>query len=674
MILKSIKRYWQIRTGRLETPVDGAGPFWIVSAAFHVLLIALLARFILDANEDKMVVLQAEAPLEEIIEEQEDVSLELNFDELEVAELGDDGRLGELVTEVAAPTVDVMTEESLNIDENVSEYGELFSQENFLDTTAATLAPVQVKGTVGTGTSSATGAVDRLTQEILFSLEERATTVVWVFDQSASLIQQREEIIQRFDRIYRELGLIDEQGHKAFKDKGDSPLLTQVIAFGADYSVLGEPTDDVDSVKASIGEIETDTSGIENVMTAVIKTVNLRKADRDIDRLTREPKRNVKIIVVTDEAGDDVQRIGEAIRVCNAVQIPIYVIGVPAPFGRPETLVKWVDPDPEFDQRPQWATVSQGPESIVGERLHLDFVGNFRELDLIDSGFGPFHLTRLCYETGGIYFAVHPSRTKPGRRVPSRNTRNYSSHLTYFFDPDIMRRYKPDYVSNQRYFEDLQKFPCRSALVEAANYTTTGDLSSPRLRFVKTNEAAFVNQVTRAQRNAALIEPPLNRLYEMLRAGESGRELEESPRWQAGYDLAMGRAIAAKLRAETYNGMLALIKTQKKFSPAVGDRPQNNTWILHPANATETGSQHRKLLEKAKAYLERVVDKHPGTPWALLAERELAIPIGWEWTEFYTAPPPEREVRPNNNNNVQRRRPMPRQNKTPKPMRKPPRL
>ena len=103
MILKRIKRYWQIRTGRLETPVDGAGPFWIVSAAFHVLLIALLARFILDANEDKMVVLQAEAPLEEIIEEQEDVSLELNFDELEVAELGDDGRLGELVTEVAAP-------------------------------------------------------------------------------------------------------------------------------------------------------------------------------------------------------------------------------------------------------------------------------------------------------------------------------------------------------------------------------------------------------------------------------------------------------------------------------------------------------------------------------------------------------------------------------------------
>ena len=673
MILKSIKRYWQIRTGRLETPVDGAGPFWIVSAAFHVLLIALLARFIMDANEDKAVVLEAQAPVEEIIEEQ-DVSLELDFDELEMAEIGADGGQGELISEVAAPTVDVMTEDTLNLDENVSEHGELFSPENFMDTSATAFAPVHTKGSVGAGTSSTAGAVDRLTQEILFSLEERATTVVWVFDQSVSLLHQRGEIVQRFDRIYRELGMIDEQGHSAFKDKGDSPLLTQVVAFGADYSVLGKPTADVDAVKASIEGIETDSSGIENVMAAVIKTVDLRKSDRDIDRLTREPKRNVKIIVVTDEAGDDVQQVGKAIQVCNAVQIPIYVIGVPAPFGRPETRVKWVDPDPEFSQRPQWAIVSQGPETIVGERLHLDFGGNFRDLDLIDSGFGPFHLTRLCYETAGIYFAVHPNRTEPGRRVNPRNTYSYSAALTYFFDPEIMRRYKPDYVSNQRYFEDLQKFPCRSALVEAANYTTTGDLRSPQLRFQKRNEAAFVTQVTRAQRNAALIEPPLNRLYEMLRAGESGREQEESLRWQAGYDLAMGRAIAAKLRAETYNGMLALIKTQKKFSPAVGDQPQNNTWILTPADATETGSQHRKLLEKAKTYLERVVDKHPGTPWALVAERELAIPIGWQWNESYTPPPPERETRPSNNNNVQRARPMPRENQMPKQMRKPPRL
>ena len=251
MILKSIKRYWQIRTGRLETPIDGAGPFWIVSAAFHVLLIAVLARFIMSSNDDNAVVLQAQAPLEEIIEEQ-DVSMELNFDDMEAERSAAKVAMANWWQEVAAPTVDVVTADALNLEDDFSDTGEQISPEDLSLTSANAFAPLSVKGSVGNGTSSATGAVDRLTQEILFSLEERATTVVWVFDQSASLIQQRDEIVQRFDRIYRELGMIDEQGHNAFKNKGDSPLLTQVVAFGADFSVLSQPTGDVAAVKASI--------------------------------------------------------------------------------------------------------------------------------------------------------------------------------------------------------------------------------------------------------------------------------------------------------------------------------------------------------------------------------------------------------------------------------------
>jgi len=156
------------------------------------------------------------------------------------------------LAEVAAPTVDVMTVDVLTVQEDVSESGELFSSENFLHTNAKAFAPVAVKGSVGTGTSSATGAIDRLTQEILLSMEERATTVVWVFDQSTSLIEQRDEIVQRFDRIYRELAMIDDQGHNVFKNNGDSPLLTQVVAFGAGFSALSQPTSDVAAVKARL--------------------------------------------------------------------------------------------------------------------------------------------------------------------------------------------------------------------------------------------------------------------------------------------------------------------------------------------------------------------------------------------------------------------------------------
>ena len=35
---------------------------------------------------------------------------------------------------------------------------------------------------------------------------------------------------------------------------------------------------------------------------------------------------------------------------CRRWAMPVYVVGVPAPFGRRETQMKWVDPDPKFDQ------------------------------------------------------------------------------------------------------------------------------------------------------------------------------------------------------------------------------------------------------------------------------------------------------------------------------------
>jgi len=155
----------------------------------------------------------------------------------------------------------------------------------------------------------------------------------------------------------------------------------------------------------------------------------------------------------------------------------------------------------------------------------------------------------------------------------------------------------------------------------------------------------------------------------MLKIGEKDRPAESSPRWQDGYDLAMGRVLAAKIRAETYNLMLALSKTKLKFDPPKDeDTPQNNTWVLRPANTVETGSRGAKLAEKAKAYLERVIADHPDTPWALIAERELSTPIGWSWRQTYTTPPGEREPRPDNNN-----KPKP-DNKKPMKKRPPPKL
>lgn len=671
MHLNNLKKWWQVKTGRLETPLDTNIPFWLISLLFHLGLLVLLAKLLLPGQIEKLMRLTLDDPVEELdIEPVEEVE----FADLMTDEMGLESDHGVEAAISQAPVVNIVEEQNIDVEVPTHEIGTMFHEAQLMDVAAETHNDLAVKGAVGVVAQGASGAVDRITIEILESLKERPTTVVWLFDQSASMIRQREEIQSRFERIYKEVSVLQEVGHVAFSKHETVPLLTQVYAFGSNVQrLLTQPTPDVSEIINVVSNIQRDDSGIENVMQAVIVAANdhskLRAKKRSGDR-----DRNVLLIVVSDEAGDDPQRVDEAVKVCQKYQMPVYVLGVPAPFGRPETLLKWIDPDPQYDQSERWARISQGPESALPERLRMDLTGDFDDLELIDSGFGPFHLTRLCYESGGIYFAIHPNRNV-GRQVSRAEISPYSSALRYFFDPEVMRYYKPDYVSHESYMKSVQAAPHRQALVQASVFTTTGKLDSPRLRFPKLDEARFVTDITTAQRAAAIIEPQINRVYDILKVGEESRSKELVRRWRAGYDLAMGQAIAAKLRAESYNAMLALAKTKLKFAPPKNDQtPQNNTWVLKPADNIETGSQAQKLMERGKTYLKRVVDEHPGTPWALLAERELSIPMGWSWHEAYTQPPrPRPQPRMNNNNNVPRPE-RPRENQTPPPRREIPRL
>ena len=504
-------------------------------------------------------------------------------------------------------------------------------------------ANVAVKGAAGEGTTGAAGAIDRLTHEILLSLEERKTLVVWCFDSTASLIPQRKAIHDRFDKIYEELGIIEAAGNNAFAKHEDQPLLSSVVAFGKNVElVTKKPTDSLAELKSAVKGIGNDASGDENVFRTIYEVAkNYAHYRYAVDN--GKPERNVMIVVFTDEAGSDQAMLDETVKMCRRHTMPVYVIGVPAPFGLRETLMKWVDPDPKYDQAPQWGIVEQGPESLAPERLKLTFSGMSEDDQAIDSGFGPYGLTRLCVETGGIYFAVHPNRDVL-RNISQQDTQAFSAHISHFFDPDVMRRYRPDYVSTAEYKKRISSNKARFALIQASAMSQLDQMNNPKLRFVKTDEAAFSNALSEAQQSAARLEPKINQLYEMLRTGESDREKEEVPRWQAGYDLAMGRVLAVKVRTEGYNAMLAAAKRGLKPKD-----PKNNTWTIKPADEISVGSQLAKLGERAKMYLSRVVKDHPGTPWALLAEKELQDPVGWVWGDSFTDLSPPKMANGNGN-------------------------
>jgi hypothetical protein len=335
------------------------------------------------------------------------------------------------------------------------------------------------------------------------------------------------------------------------------------------------------------------------------------------------------IVVFTDETGNDFHNVDPAVEICKKSAIPVYVVGVPAPFGRREAFVKYVDPDPMYDQTPQFVAVDQGPESMMPERIRLRFLGRNDQDDRIESGFGPFGLSRLTYETGGIYFSVHPNRREG--YINRGQTDAMTTHIAKFFDPMIMRNYRPDYITESEYKQQLAANAAKMALVQAASLSWTEQMDDIRLRFPKVDEAELARDLSMAQREAAKLEPQLERLVGILRQGESDRNKVTEPRWQAGYDLAIGRALAAKVRTEGYNTMLAMAKQGMKF-----ENEKNDTWLLAPSDQVTTGSVLSKEADQARMYLERVVTEHPDTPWSYLAGIELESPFGWEWREEFT--------------------------------------
>ena len=79
------------------------------------------------------------------------------------------------------------------------------------------------------------------------------------------------------------------------------------------------------------------------------------------------------IVVFTDEAGDDVDQLDATIETCRKFAMPVYVVGVPAPFGREDAFIKYVDPDPNFDQSPQWLPGASGAGVAAAGADQADF-------------------------------------------------------------------------------------------------------------------------------------------------------------------------------------------------------------------------------------------------------------------------------------------------------------
>ena len=617
--LEPARRWWQEFTGEEETPLDGDTPAWAMSLVLHVVVLLSLALIGLPAIAPRQSSITILAPTQ-VVEEDVLVAPEMTVAVEEQASASSDAENLEVSTAVASvlsddPVVTVDVAEALNAELAISPID--------LPPSGAELGDYLQVGRAGTGdtgvgTAGTGGAVDRLTMEIAASLQQRATVVCWVFDQSVSLAGQRKEIAGRLDRVFDELGL-------SGAETKEHELLNLVFAYGQKVAPLvKEPTRETGEVVKAIESIPIDESGVEMTFTAIAEAAKKAKQVR-----ISPTKRNVMIIVFTDEVGNDQQYADQVAAFCRAQAMRVYVVGVPAPFGKREVKMKFTEFDPRYADDVQWAVVEQGPETLHPEVVQ---VRSGRDADEpIDSGFGPFSLSKLCAETGGLYFCVHANRNASGR-VSDGEVADMASRLRYFFDPAVMRSYRPDYQPAAKIEKMLASNRAMRSLVDAARSSQVAPMDSPTLEFPRQDDGALALLLGEAQKKAAVLQPKIDAIYGILSAGLPDRDKVTEKRWQAGYDLALGRVMAVKVRTDSYNIMLAQAKTGMRFK-----NPKNDTWRLVPdADISAVGSQTEKLAGQTLTLLKRVVDEHPGTPWAQMAAEELRQPLGYRWDEDFT--------------------------------------
>lgn len=459
---------------------QGGRSGWFVSLGLHGVVLLCLAGITIDPRIIHAPAIQIEQPISDPEPEFVFEPEELEVSDVDLNELGALSERGVTVAEAISsnkadipfipPPQNMLMTKSVRIEPITFES----MGPNEVDQLIETVVGVNV----GVAATGASGAVDRLSLEIARSLEDAPTTVCWVFDQSVSLAGQRQEIASRLKRVFREL---------SHDSEGDAPagLTNLVLAYGQRFQfIVNKPTRISGEVVEAIQGIEVDNSGVEKTFTAI------RAAAERLNAIRRVGRSNGMIVVFTDEVGDDQSLADQVATVCRRLGVSVCVVGVPAPFGQRFIEMKYVEFDPTYASMEDWAVVEQGPETLFPEAIHIS--DNLSSNEAIDSGFGPFSLSKLCYQTGGIYIAVHANRNLQGR-VPDRATAPMSSRIRYFFDPELLRDYQPDYVSVTKLRQEVASNAAKQSLVTAAAATNLKPMVSPETVFPKKSEGELAN-------------------------------------------------------------------------------------------------------------------------------------------------------------------------------------
>jgi hypothetical protein len=458
-------------------------------------------------------------------------------------------------------------------------------------------------------------AMDRIAQELMWMMDKGPVLVIWAFDQSGSMKDDQQEIRERINNVYVQLGLVG-------RDKSQW-LTTSVVSYGQGYQMhTRRPTSDIDLIRSAIDQVPEDASGKEIMCQAVGRAI---AQHRDY---VRTSKRQMALILVTDESGepdDNAQYLERAIAEAKAAKCRIYVLGRESVFGYPYVHMRWQHPQTGHIH---WLPVNRGPETGFVEQLQTN--GFRRRHDAFPSGFGPYEQCRMARETGGIFFML-PSLESALVRGEKRD-----------YELEIMRPYRADLRARVEVLADRERYPLRTAI-----WNVIYDLNPYRKEVAQQIEMRmhfspafneFVRQARIEQAKAQKYLTYLATVQRQLEAGSRYREEEADPRWQANYDLIYAQLIAYQARIWEYGASLEAFIQNPKVVPTL--KPPDRRlvhWDVITRGSTLT-EESKPYIDRSRELFQKVIDNHPGTPWAARADAEMRRGFGVDFRPEYRRP------------------------------------
>lgn len=188
------------------------------------------------------------------------------------------------------------------------------------------------------------------------------------------------------------------------------------------------------------------------------------------------------------------------------------------------------------------------------------------------------------------------------------------------FSEAVMKEYAPNNA----------KTPFRDAITKARTVLKKHAKSFQEVFRGKIDEIKA--RVAKDQRGLATAVLELNESLEQLEDAAKKRDQEKSRRWQANFDYVHARLLERIAYTFEYNYMLASIRTDSlpELTPE-----QHTGWRLASRDKMqckgEEGKQAKKYASDAKEILKKLAEEHRGTPWEVLAKRDILNALGLEW-------------------------------------------